>query len=285
MTAESLHVFCSHGPARHRIHILKWGESSPHKNLNDVPVFCVHALTRIAEDFEAVAQSFSPRPVYAAEMIGRGGSPWLLDAALYTYPHYVDDCVQALDALNLKEVDWLGTSMGGLIGMIIAANHPKRIRRLILNDVGPFLPFAALQRIGGYLGQIQRFSDLEQAYRYCRTVYVGFGLKTEETWREFTRRSLRQNKDGSWRLHYDPRIADAFKQVRGDVDLWPVYDQVRCPTLVLRGAMSDVLLEKDAQRMTETGPRARVITFEGCGHAPALVEEEQIKAVKEFLES
>src|SRR5262249_22737401 len=139
-------------------------------------------------------------------------------------------------------------------------------------------------RIGSYVGQDPRFSDLEQAYRYCRTIYAGFGMAEDENyWRAFTSRSVRQKEDGSYRLHYDPRLAHGVTSVQRRVDLSPVYEMITCPTLVLRGAASDVLLEKDAKAMTERGPKAQLVTFEGCGHAPALAEEKQIRAVKEFL--
>lgn len=279
MVAESLFPLCRHGAGRHVLHVVKWNPGG-----SSTPIVCVHALTRCAGDFERLAAAFSDRAVYAPEMAGRGKSPWLLDNALYITPHYKEDCLQVMDALNLEQVDWIGTSMGGLIGMAIAVDHPARIRKLVLNDVGPFLPHAALRRIGSYLGLAPRFADLDQAYRYVRTVYGGFGMTHDEDWRAFTARSMRQNRDGSFSVHYDPGIAAPFKNVPGDIDLWPVYDRITCPTLVLRGASSDVLLEKDAIAMTQRGPKARLVTFEGCGHAPALVEEGQLRVVREFLE-
>jgi pimeloyl-ACP methyl ester carboxylesterase len=278
MNPESSFVTCSHGTGAHRLHYLQWGDS-PHPT----PVFCVHALTRRAEDFAELAQSLQPCAVVAPDMVGRGQSPWLLDSSLYSYPHYINDCIQLLNKIGLMPVDWIGTSMGGLIGMTIAALHPGRIRKLVLNDVGPFLPHAALARIGEYLDMTPRFADAEQAYRYCRTVYAPFALTSEEEWRAFTARSIRPAKDGSLRLHYDPRLGDVFKSVNGDVDLWPVYDRVQCPVLVLRGAQSDVLQAEDAAAMTRRGPRAKLVTFEGIGHAPALTTPDQIGAITAFL--
>jgi len=278
--AGSLYPVCAHGAGRHRLHVAVWNQHS-----TALPLFCVHALTRVAADFESVANAFPARPVYAPEMAGRGKSAWLLDSHLYSLMHYVDDCIQVLDSLKLQQVDWVGTSLGGLIGMMVAATHPARIRKLVLNDVGPLLPLSALQRIGSYLGVIQRFSDMEQAIRYCRTVYVGFGITSDAAWRKFAERSTVQNEDGSYRLHYDPRIADVFKIVDTDINLWPFYEQIRCPTLVLRGALSDVLLENDARDMTLRGPKAKLVTFDNVAHAPALESDDQVAVVKEFLEA
>jgi pimeloyl-ACP methyl ester carboxylesterase len=279
MNPESSFATCSHGAGAHRLHYLQWGDRPA-----PTPVFCVHALTRRADDFMPLAQALAPRTVVAPDMVGRGQSPWLLDSSLYSYPHYINDCIQLLNKLGLLQVDWVGTSMGGLIGMSIAAMHPGRIRKLVLNDVGPFLPLTAIQRIGAYLDMAPVFADAEQAYRYCRTVYAPFGLKSEEEWRDFTARSIRQKKDGSWCLHYDPRLGDLFKSVNHDVNLWPAYDRVQCPVLVLRGASSDVLKAEDAIAMTRRGPKAQLITFEGVGHAPALAEADQIAAVQMFLD-
>lgn len=276
MQPESVFLSCRHGAGHHRLHIKTWNGAGR-------PLFMVHALTRSAGDFDALANALEGRRILAPDMIGRGQSPWVLDSALYITPHYVDDCLQLMDFLKIQEADWVGTSMGGLIGMMLAAQNPGRIRKLVLNDVGPFLPLSALQRIGSYLGQVQRFADMDQAYRYCRTVYAGFGLESEEGWRGFTQRSLRQQSDGSYVLHYDPAIGDMFKQVQSDINLWPFYDLIRCPTLVLRGAQSDVLTEKDAEAMTQRGPKATLVTFPHVGHAPALESAEQIKVVTEFL--
>jgi pimeloyl-ACP methyl ester carboxylesterase len=278
--SRSLYPVCAHGAGRHKIHVSVWNQDAKGR-----PLFCVHALTRVAGDFESLANAFPDRPVYAPEMAGRGQSPWLLDSHLYGLPHYVDDCLQVMDQLQLGTVDWLGTSMGGLIGMMVAATHPQRIRKIILNDVGPFLPLAGVKRIASYLGLFQRFSDMEQAIRYCRTVYGGFGLTSDEAWRKFTERSVVQNEDGSYRLSYDPRIADLFGIIDRDVNLWPIYEMIKCPTLVLRGAQSDVLLEKDARDMTNRGPQAKLVTFENVAHAPALESDAQIAVVKEFLDT
>jgi pimeloyl-ACP methyl ester carboxylesterase len=278
MQPESSHLSCQHGAATHKLHVLKWGGES-----TQPPVFAVHALTRCAGDFTKLAEALSPRATFAPDMVGRGGSPWLLDSSLYAYTHYVNDCVQLLDKLQLKEVDWVGTSMGGLIGMMVAAMHPRRIRKLVLNDVGPYLPLLALQRIGAYLKMHPTFADVEQAERYCRTIYAPFGIKEEQDWRDITERTIRPAAKGGYTLHYDPRIAEPFNDVHQDVDLWPVYQMIGCPVLVLRGATSDVLRADDAKRMTEVGPRAKLVTFEGCGHAPGLVSAEQIQVVKDFL--
>jgi pimeloyl-ACP methyl ester carboxylesterase len=281
MQPESSFFTCRHGTAQHRLHMLRWETAGA--DAGATPVVCVHALTRCAGDFTKLAEALAPRSVVAPDIMGRGDSPWVLDSSLYVLGHYVDDCAQLLGRFGGRPVDWVGTSMGGLIGMMVAAMHPGRIRRLVLNDVGPYLPLAALQRIGGYLKVSPVFADFDQAYRYCRTIYAPFGIDDENEWKAMTERTIRPAKNGGYRLHYDPRIAEPFNSVTDDVNLWPVYDRIMSPTLVLRGATSDVLRAEDAEAMTQRGPRATLVTFENVGHAPGLVSTDQIKAVTDFL--
>ncbi len=276
MEARSRLMVCTHGAGRHELHVLSW-----HEGRTGAPLFCVHALTRVAGDFGTLAEFFPDRPVHAPDMPGRGGSAWLLDSSLYGLHHYMQDCLQALDALELQQVDWIGTSMGGLVGMMLAAFHPARIRRLVLNDVGPFVPQEGLRRIAQALALRPRFRHFDDALRYCRAAYAGFGNLGEDDWRALARRSL--SPDGT-RLHFDPRIADNFNAAGGDVDLWPVYERIIAPVLALRGEDSDILRAEDAEMMKRLGPRAQCVTFPGCGHAPALMSAEQLRVIAGFLD-
>ena len=264
----------------HRLHTLVW----PAQQQLHPPLICVHGLTRVAGDFSVLAAQLSAtRDVYSFDMPGRGQSEWLANPADYSYQTYVRDCLTALAQLDAPQVDWLGTSMGGLIGMMIAALPAHRLRRLVLNDVGPFIPLGALQRIGTHVSQTPFFADLRQAEIYCLKSYASFGITGAENWQRFTKDSVRA-AEGGYQLHYDPKIAEIFASVKADVDLWALYDTLKLPTLLLRGELSDTLLADTAQQMTQRGPHAKLVTFAGCGHTPALVDAVQVEAVRSFLD-
>jgi pimeloyl-ACP methyl ester carboxylesterase len=247
-------------------------------------VVCVHGLTRNAHDFDRLASSLAERyRVVAVDVVGRGGSGWLTDPRHYTYAQYQADMNALLARLDVERVHWIGTSMGGLIGMFLAALPGTPIASLLLNDVGPFVPKSAMQRIAAYLGD-QRFSSLEALERHLRTVLAPFGPLTDADWAHLARHGHRVLDDGALALAYDPAIAENLKGI-GDVDLWSFWDKVRCPTLVLRGAESDLLSAETALAMEKRGPRAKVVTFPGVGHAPALMTEEQIGVVEGWLAS
>jgi pimeloyl-ACP methyl ester carboxylesterase len=264
------------------LHGLRWQGAAPE---SEAPVLVgAHGLTRNAWDFHVLAQTLqAQRTVIALDMPGRGGSDALRAPTYYTYPTYVALCIAYLEKAGLRQVDWLGTSMGGLIGMMIAAMRPDLIRSLILNDIGPFLPLAALQRIAEYVGVDQSFSTLAEAERYCRATYADFGIEETADWQRFTLSTIRQKAEGGWHLHYDVRIAGAFAAVKADIDLWPLYEQIKCPVLLLRGERSDLLRREDAVAMTRRGPKAQLVEFEKCGHAPALIDPKQIETVAAFL--
>jgi pimeloyl-ACP methyl ester carboxylesterase len=196
--------------------------------------------------------------------------------------------VALIARLDVDAVDWVGTSMGGLIGLSIAGQPGSPIRKLVLNDIGPTIDAAAVKRIGEYVGQPLRFADVEQATNYITLVSAPFGLKTRAEWREITETVIRRDGD-AWVLHYDPRLALPFKAVTaeaaaaGEAALWKLYDRIACPTLLTRGAESDLLSFATAQAMTERGPRARLVEFDGVGHAPMFMHDDQIGAVRSFL--
>ncbi len=254
-------------------------------------VVCVHGLTRNGRDFDALAAALADglgARVICPNIVGRGRSDWLRDPARYAVPTYIGHLIQLLAHLNVSApVDWVGTSMGGLIGMgLAAATENSPIRRLVLNDVGPFLPKAALERIGGYLvrGGAQRFDSLEALEAYLREVHAPFGPLTDAQWRHLAEHGAWPTDDGGVMPAYDPAIAGPFgADPHQDVDLWEHWDRITCPVLVLRGAGSDLLLPETAREMTRRGPRAELIEFEGVGHAPALMAEDQIAAVVRLL--
>jgi pimeloyl-ACP methyl ester carboxylesterase len=193
--------------------------------------------------------------------------------------------VTLIARLDVEAVNWIGTSMGGLIGMALAAQAQSPIARLVLNDAGPVISHASLERIAGYLGTRMQFQSLEEADAYMRVISAPFGPHSDAQWRFLTETWLRRNDDGTWRAHYDPRIAEAFRAAmpEKDLELWPAYDAIRCPTLVIRGEHSDLLSRETTNEMQRRGPEARVVEVRGVGHAPTLMHPDQIALVRDFL--
>ncbi len=263
-------------------------------------VICVHGLSRQGRDFDALARQLQPRcRVIAVDVAGRGHSDWLADPMGYQVPTYAADLAALIMHLRSVQptlaIDWVGTSMGGLIGMALAAVPALGLRRLVLNDVGPVLQWEALQRIGTYLGRNPSFDSEQSACDYLASISTGFGPHTPEQWRALSRPLLRE-REGRWWLHYDPAIAvplratlaaepqAAQQSVRdGEATLWGLFDRITAPTLLLRGAESDLLTTQTAERMAGRGPRARCVSFSGVGHAPTLIAADQRAAVSDFL--
>jgi pimeloyl-ACP methyl ester carboxylesterase len=274
-------VTCVSDAGYHRMAYTEWGSPDAERVL-----ICVHGLTRTGRDFDFLAAALQDRyRVVCPDIAGRGASDWLRDPSLYNNLRYVDDVTALIARLGVKEVDWLGTSMGGLIGMFAAAFPGTPIRRMIINDVGPLVPKAALERIASYVGLDPRFKDMWQAGRHIREAYAPFGRKlTEAQWDHLARHSVRALDEGGFALTYDPAIAQPFQQGPIEaVDLWPVWDAIDIPTLLLRGAETDLLLPETAEEMTERGPKAKLIEFDDCGHAPSLMEEHQIDTIRHWL--
>jgi pimeloyl-ACP methyl ester carboxylesterase len=250
------------------------------------PVICAHGLTRNGRDFDSLALALARdgRRVVAVDFPGRGRSDWLSDASLYAYPTYVHALATLIARLDVERVDWVGTSMGGLVGMFLAAQPRSPIARLVLNDVGPFIPSAALERIAGYVGVETRFATLPDVEAYLRRVAAPFGPLSDAQWRHLAIHGAVSEGSG-WRLHYDPAIGTALRAgPLRDVDLWGIWTQVRCAVLSIRGAESDVLAPETVQRMAGSGHApVSCIAFHGCGHAPALMADDQIAAVLDFL--
>lgn len=283
-------VNCLDATGLHRLAYWEW--AGPRA---DAPVLvCVHGLSRQGRDFDALARAMSDRyRVICPDVAGRGHSDWLRQPAGYQVPAYVADMVALLARLDVEQVDWVGTSMGGLIGLGLAAlprpdGVASPIRRLVLNDVGPAIRFEALQRIGTYLGKAPRFASVAEGAAYLRSISAGFGPHTDEEWLVLAAPMFRQ-EGAEWRLHYDPAIALPFAAVTpelvaaGEAALWAAYDQLRCPTLLIRGAESDLLTAETARAMTQRGPHARLVELPGVGHAPTLIHDDQVSIVREFL--
>jgi pimeloyl-ACP methyl ester carboxylesterase len=264
----------------------EWGDPA-----NPRVLVCVHGLSRQGRDFDILAAALcDDYRVVCPDVVGRGHSDWLKDPMGYTLPAYVADMVSLLARLDALTVHWVGTSMGGLIGLGLAALSGSPVSRLVLNDVGPTIEPASLQRIGNYLGQPAHWDDEAAAADALWAISQGFGPHTREQWLALTRPQLRPADSGAgFKPHYDPAIALPFRQITpeiakfGEAALWQSYDRLTCPTLLLRGADSDLLSPATAQAMTLRGPRARLVEFAGVGHAPTLVQPDQVQVVREFL--
>ena len=277
-------VQCLGARGLHRMAYCEWGDPA-----NPRVLVCAHGLARQGRDFDTLAQALSAHyRVVCPDVVGRGRSDWLADPAGYQIPAYVADMVTLLARLRADELHWVGTSMGGLIGLGLAALPKSPIRKLVLNDVGPTIEAAALQRIGAYLGQPLRWASVDEAADYLWSISASFGPHSREQWLALTRPMLKPDGDG-FKLHYDPAIAAPLRAVTpemakaGEAMLWASYDALRCPTLLLRGADSDLLSGATAQAMTQRGPKARLHEFAGVGHAPTLIAPDQIEVVREFL--
>ena len=277
-------VKCLSTAGFHQMAYVEWGDVD-----NPNVLVCVHGLTRNGRDFDFLAQALeADYRVICPDVAGRGKSDWLTNKTLYVMPQYCADMVTLLARLNVETVDWLGTSMGGLIGMALAAQPGNPIRRLVLNDVGPVVTAVSLARIGDYLGTPPRFDNIEEAEAYVRKISAPFGPLTDAQWRHLTVHVVREAADGKIEFIYDPGIAQIYHQGQllsggRDVELWSLFDAITCPTLLLRGEVSDLLTPATAQAMTQRGPHAKLIEILGVGHAPTLMDETQIAPVRDFL--
>lgn len=290
------------GPAGdHRMAYQEWGQPG-----NPEVVVCVHGLTRVSDDFSELARALRDRyRVVCPDVAGRGRSDWLKNPAFYGVAQYAADMVELIAQLKIERVRWVGTSMGGLIGMSLAAMQDAPISRLVLNDVGAVLPAQALARIARYVGRTPEFESRREAEIALRAIFSGFGPHSEAQWRKLIDTVLVEvSGTDKVRVHYDPAIAEPFRLAYGsdqsdeathdltdravnhpasDIDLWPIYDAIRCPTLLLRGALSDLFTSQVLDEMRTRGPRPEVAEFAGVGHAPTLMHADQIAVVDEFL--
>ncbi|KAB2926143.1 MAG: alpha/beta hydrolase [Dechloromonas sp.] len=274
-------VQCLSPSGLHRMAYTEWGDHH-----NPRLLVCVHGLTRNGRDFDALAEAMSGHyRVICPDVVGRGRSSRLRDPAGYAVPQYVADMVTLIARLGVERVDWVGTSMGGLIGMALAAQDGTPVNRLVLNDVGPVITVEALRRIATYVGTDPTWNTFAEALAYVKAVSAPFGALSEAQWWQLTETSVAQRTDGRWGFLYDPQIATPFKATFADqdIDLWPMYERIACPTLAIRGAESDLLTPATWQQMGERGPRAQLAEIPGVGHAPMFLDDTQISVVRDFL--
>lgn len=285
-------IQCPDAKGGHRMAYWQWGDAGAAHS-----ILCVHGLTRQGRDFDVLAQALLARAAHPVRVIcpdvaGRGMSDWFADPVGYVVPSYVADMLALLAQLQPQTLDWVGTSMGGLIGLGVCAHAQSvgaTVRRLVLNDVGPVLEWESLVRIGTYLGKNMQFDTLQQAADHLRIISNSFGPHTPEQWLALSRHMVKPNPQGGVTLHYDPAIALPFQSVtqemaqQGEAALWALYDGITAQTLLVRGAHSDLLSPQTAQAMVQRGPRARLVEFAGVGHAPTFVADEQVEIVASFL--
>ncbi len=285
------HVPCISPRGLHRMAYWEWGDAH-----NPQVLVCAHGLSRQGRDFDVLARDLSSQyRVICPDVVGRGRSDRLADPMAYGIPTYVADMVSLMARLNVAQVDWVGTSMGGLIGMGVAslpranAADGPLIRKLVLNDVGPTLEPVAITRIGQYLGQPAVWPTVEAAAAAMRQVSMGFGPHSTEEWLALSRPQVVAAPGGGWMPHYDPAIAIPFRAVTpelaraGEALLWQAYERITSATLVMRGADSDLLSPATVQQMGQRGPKAQAVVLPGVGHAPTLVAADQRAIVRDFL--
>jgi pimeloyl-ACP methyl ester carboxylesterase len=264
------------------IHFTEWGD--PHAPA----VIAWHGLARTARDMDDIAAHLSSRfRVICPDTLGRGLSQWSPEPEReYCLDFYARTALSLVEQLGLERFHWLGTSMGGALGLRLAADGLRgRIRRLVLNDVGPRIAQAAVERIRAYAGKPPQFDRISELEQYFRTVYKPYGWLSDEQWRRLTETSARRTPEGRITTHYDPDMVMQFTHHPRDYDQWEAYDSLELPTLCLRGETSDLLLADTAEEMRRRGPRAVVVTIPGCGHAPALNVPDQFSLVERFLEA
>ena len=282
-------VQCFSMSGLHRMAYKEWGEED-----NPNVLVCVHGVTRVSDDFDNLAQSLcKDYRVVCPDVVGRGRSGSLVNPQLYRIPQYVSDMVTLLARVlangERQSVDWFGTSMGGLIGMGLASLPDSPISKLVLNDIGPTLDAVASQRIGDYIAQEVRFPTFKAGADFVKMVSATFGEHTDAEWHKLAADVLVQDKDGSWVRHYDMGLALPFQSVTpesakaDEAMLWAAYDAIRCPTLLVRGANSDLLSRETAEAMTQRGPKAKLVEIPNVGHAPTFLHDDQIAIAKDFL--
>lgn len=296
MDRQRIEVSCTGAAGPHVMRIQTWGRTDPNR-----AVICVHGLTRVSDDFLRVAEALADNHwVICPDVAGRGRSDWLSEPNHYHLGQYAHDMHTMAVALALGPCHWVGTSMGGLIGMLLAgsptrqSDYPKLVlQSLLLNDVGAVINGEALQRIGKYLGANPLIESIPKAEEIIRKIFSGFGALSDSDWAMLTRSVIRPDADtDGWRFHYDPRIADAFQSSlpdpstnNGDVSLWPLFEAIDIPVLVVRGAQSDLLTDAVAQEMVVRGRSTSLVTLEGVGHAPPLLDAQQVGLVVDWVRS
>lgn len=264
------------------MHVTEWGErSSP-------AVVMWHGLARTGRDFDEAAMVLSESHfVLCPDTLGRGLSAWARDgAADYTFATYGEMAAAMLDHYGIERLAWVGTSMGGLLGIFLAAGPLReRVTHLVINDVGPDIPAGSAQRIAEYVGNPPVFDRVAEYEAWLRRTYAPFGTNSESFWRRMVDTSLRRTEAGKVTVHYDPAIVSLLGENKADLDVWPAYDALTAKTLLIRGEHSDVLPRSVADQMVHRGPRPALVTVRGCGHAPTLADQRQSDLLREFVSS
>lgn len=274
---------CCKNTGTHKMVYYEWGKG-------DRIVLCLHGLTRNGRDFDYLAHNLAENGyrVLCPDIVGRGCSDWLEKTKWYGYPLYIADVMALVKHLDIGILDIIGTSMGGLMGMMLAASNPNLIRKMVINDIGPFIPKDALIRIANYVGQASSFANYDAAREYLFDYLQSFGVAGSEHFDHLMKHSF-FIKDGTYYLAYDPRIGDVFRDKKGnltkipDIDLWKVWDKIKCPVIILRGGDSDVLPKNVADKMRTSRIVEKVIEFTGVGHAPMLMDDKQISVIRNWL--
>ncbi len=266
----------------HRVWYSEWGNAR-NKNV----AVCVHGLTRNGRDFDQLAEALAnDYRVVCPDVVGRGRSDWLDDPDHYNYLQYNADMNAVIARLGSDDLTWIGTSMGGIIGMVMAAMPNTPIKRLVLNDIGPFIHRAAIDRIGEYIGTRAEFETLEDVEAYIRQVYAPFGPMTDGQWRDMAAYSSQLNDRNKLELAFDPKIGEAYRRTNSgyyDMDLWDTWDGIQCPVLIVRGEHSDLLTRETVEKMMDREPSTDLIEVGDVGHTPMLKSDEEIAAVRDWL--
>lgn len=282
---------------RHIVFYCEWGDPQ-----NKDVVVCVHGLSRNARDFDYLAAALADKyRVICVDIVGRGKSEWLEDKSRYDYTTYVDDILKLLKHLDINKVDWVGTSMGGIIGMIVAGRYPDLIKKMVLNDIGPIIPGDAIARILKNAASKHEFRSSTDAEKALRNKMSTFGITNEEHWKHVIKHGIVKKLDSRYCFAYDPEIIPPrkiYNKIRAiiatilclkrrsgysDIDLMDIWDKVSCPLLALRGKLSDVVNDDVVGIMRSSNKDIKIVELDDVGHAPMLMEEEQIKVVHDWL--
>ena len=268
----------------HRINYLEWGDVK--KFHTQETLLCVHGISRTAHDFDFFAKKLCGQyRIVCPDVVGRGDSDHLESADAYNYLQYNADMNALIARLGVTEVNWVGTSMGGIIGMALASVAQSPIRRLVINDVGTIVPRKALNIIGKYIGRAGEFDSLEKAEKYMRKIHAPFGPMNDEDWKHMTKYSTRRTRDGKFVMKMDPGVGDAFRSSVpfAGMDIWDIWEKVSCPVLLIRGTESTLFSEENAQKMLTCGPETTLVEIDGVGHTPSLRSHEQVGIIKNWL--
>jgi pimeloyl-ACP methyl ester carboxylesterase len=266
----------------HRNYYREWGDPN-----SEHTIICVHGVTRLSRDFDTLAEELSKTyRVICPDIVGRGYSDWFGNKQNYNFLQYCADMNALIANLNVEKVHWIGTSMGGLIGLILAALTHTPIQSLILNDVGPDLKRAELQRLGKYIGKAPAFHTKEELFAYYEETYEAFGRLTKKQWQKMALYSAFE-EDYGYRMHYDPKIGDAFRASYSfyNFDLWKYWDDIDCPSLLLRGELSTFFPQEVADKMCQRGSDVHFSEIKNVGHAPTLNSKTEINTIKKFYKS